>query len=51
MLLPESAYTHNMQNLNEKKADFKTGPVASTNVQERQLVNNFDNISQDSNQP
>lgn len=32
MLLPESAYTHNMQKLNEKKTDCKTGPIPSKNL-------------------
>ena len=44
MLLPESAYTHNMQNLNEKKTDIKTGQVSSSNIREMHL-NNVENIS------
>lgn len=43
MLLPESAYTHNMQKLNEKKTDFKTGPIPSKSHQERHFNHNANN--------
>lgn len=44
MLLPESAYTHNMQKLNEKKTDFKTGPISTSKAKDRHLNN--DNMSE-----
>lgn len=47
MLLPESAYTHNMQKLNEKKTEFKTGPISSMNHKERHLLShNIESISE-----
>lgn len=43
MMLPESAFTHNMQKLNEKKTDFKERPIQTTKLPDRHGQNLTDN--------